>query len=144
MRLDGLKIAKFRIGLVEKQVIKGQVIEDNGSKIKIAGSKVKDHEEVNTLDCCCFIIHSSQIKKMNFKFDENLDWHLYAEDLCMYASENYQISSKILNIKSTHFSSGNFNQGFQNSLNYLISKYPSKAIVSTCYDGAYQRFLDKL
>ncbi|TAL68011.1 MAG: hypothetical protein EPN82_11450 [Bacteroidetes bacterium] len=144
LRLNGLKIAKSRIGSVKKTVIKGQIIEKGNNKHIIAGHPAKDLEIVDTLDCCCFIVHSSTIKKMNFLFDEKLDWHLYSEDLCLFAKTKHNIYSRIINIKSTHYSSGNFNSNFYLSLAYLKEKYKENDIISTVYDGSYMRFLEKL
>ena len=144
LRMDGFKIAKFRTTMIDKQIIKGQILENNGKKVKFTGKRVPDFEIVQTLDCCCFIIHSSLIQKMNFRFDENLNWRLYAEDLCLSAKTKFDIKTKILNIRATHFSPGNFNQEFTNSLSYLKNKYSSIPIVSTCFDGAYEKFLNQL
>lgn len=144
IRFDGIKLAKARFGFINKQVIVGTVTEDSGNNKKVAGKKAKEFEQVNTLDCCCFIIHSDLIKKMNYRFDENLDWHLYAEDLCMLAKKQFNIQSRILNIKSTHFSSGNFNKNFHQSLEYLKDKYTPTPIVSTCFDGVYEKYLNGL
>lgn len=144
LRMDGLKLLKSRIGFVEKQEIIGHVFEDKSSQKKFAGRRAKNGEIVNTLDCCCFIAHSSLIKKLNYQFDEKLDWHLYSEDFSLFAKKKQSIETRIVNIESTHFSGGNFDESFKNSLDYLIKKYSTETIVTTCYDGAYQKFIDGL
>lgn len=144
VRMAGLKISKFRIGFVYKQVIKGQIREESRGRIKYAGKKAKVLEIIETPDCCCFIVHSSLIRKMNYRFDDNLDWHLYAEDLALTAKLNFGIKTRILNITSSHYSGGDFNLDFYESIKYLKDKYKGIPIVTTCYDGNYENFLNRL
>ena len=144
IRFNGIKIAKFRLGFVNKTIIKGNIIEKAEAKQIYAGKAAKDNEIVETLDCCCFIIHSSLIRKINFRFDENLDWHLYSEDLSLFAKTKFNIKSRIINLFATHYSSGNFDSRFDYSLEYLKHKYKNEPIISTVYDGSYMRYLEKL
>jgi len=144
IRFKGLKIAKLKAGFVEKQVIVGNMFENTNNLLKISGKKVKNSSIVNTLDCCCFIIHSSLLRLINFRFDEKLNWHLYSEDLCLFALNKFNIKSKIINFKATHFSGGNFDDDFEKSLMYLKKKHSPHPIVSTCFDGVYEGFTKTL
>lgn len=70
------------------------------------GTLVPTGTEVDTFDCCALFIHSSLIKKYNIRFDENLDWHHYAEELNIRLREQFGIPSCIIQIESKHWSYG--------------------------------------
>ena len=57
-------------------------------------------ELVDTVDCQCLIVHSDLIKKYHLRFDEHLQFHFYAEEFCIMASEKYNIPSYALSIDS--------------------------------------------
>ncbi len=144
LRMYGIKIKKCRIGFTKKMRLKGQIYVEENGKHKLAGYKAKYLELVDTLDCCCFIIHSSLIKNINYKFDENLDWHLYSEDLSSYAKINHDIKTKIINFKASHYSPGNFDENYYLSLEYLRKKYNNNSFDSAVFDGPYMKFKEKL
>lgn len=96
------------------------------------GFAVKTPQIVDVIDCCCIIIHSDLIKKYNLNFDENLDFHLYAEEICYRAKKDYGIKTKVVQINCFHLGRGNLGEEFQKSAQYLKEKFHIKIIPSTC------------
>lgn len=96
------------------------------------GVPVKFPQIVDVIDCCCIIVHSDLIKKYNLHFDENLDFHMYAEELCYRANKYYKIKSKVVQINCFHLGRGNLGEEFQNSAQYLKDKFKIDKIPSTC------------
>lgn len=88
---------------------------------------------VDAIDCCCIIIHSSLIKKYNLRFDENLNFHLYAEELCYRAKKDYKIKTKVVQMKCFHLGQGTLDEDFEKSAQYLKEKFHLNSIPSTCY-----------
>lgn len=87
---------------------------------------------VDTVDCCCIIMHSSLIKKYNLKFDENLKFHMYAEELCYRAKHEYKIKTKVVQMKCFHLGKGDISEEFEKSAQYLKEKFNIKSVPSTC------------
>jgi hypothetical protein len=88
---------------------------------------------VDTVDCCCMIVHTSLIKKYDLQFDERLMYHLYVEDFSLNARYAYGVKTKALQIECMHLSLGNATRDFYDSLAYLKSKYKGKRFVGTCF-----------
>lgn len=107
--------------------ILGEILGSNkyGNRKLLFGTKVKTGTVVDTFDCMCLIVHSSLIKKYHIRFDENLTWHLYTEEMCIRLKEEFNIPSRILQIQSQHWSHGKANEEFDKSFNYLIEKFKS-------------------
>lgn len=105
----------------------GQIHVSNkdGTCAGILGKPVPTGTNVDTFDCMAIFIHSSLIKKYHIRFDENLDWHHYAEELCIRLREEHGIRSKIFQIKCKHWSYGVSmpNQGFLDAFNYVKNKF---------------------
>ena len=144
LRLEGIKIRKFRLKIIKKQTLRGQIFEDWDNEKVLVGNKAKNLEIVDTLDCCCFIAHSNLIDKMNFRFDENLKWHFYSENFSLTAKLNHQIDTKILNFNASHFSRGTYDISFYYHKDYLMKKFGDFPFSSTVYDGYYSKFLKTL
>lgn len=89
---------------------------------------------VDSIDCCCIIMHSSLIKKYNLRFDENLSFHLYAEELCYRAKKDYKIKTKVIQMKCFHLGQGTLDKNFENSAQYLKEKFNLNSIPSICYN----------
>lgn len=110
----------FMIGGLKIKYINGLFFVEKG-KMK------KDPVVVDTVDCCCLIVHSSLIKKYKMKFDENFAWHLYSEDFSLNAKYNYKVKTKVIFINCYHLSPGfNQSQDFKDSLVLLRKKYKGK------------------
>lgn len=115
------------------KLIKGQILQgNNDSNLKKYGLKLFNQAEVDAVDCCCIIVHSSLINKYNLRFDEKLSFHLYAEEFCYSAKFNHEIKTKVVPFKCYHLGKGNINQEFQRSAQYLKEKFQIPQIPSTC------------
>ena len=77
-------------------------------------------------------MHSSLIKKYNLRFDENLSFHMYAEELCYRAKKDYKIKSKVVQMKCFHMGEGSLNDEFYKAVEYLKEKFHTDKIPSTC------------
>lgn len=89
---------------------------------------------VDAIDCCCIILHSSLIKKYNLKFDENLGFHMYAEELCYRAKHEHKIKTKVVQMKCFHLGKGDLGEEFEKSAQYVKEKFNLKSVPSTCYN----------
>ena len=76
LKIRGNKAKKFYIGQIEAS-------HKDGSCHAVIGKNVPVGTKVETFDCMCLIIHSSLVQKHHIRFDEKLDWHHYAEELCI-------------------------------------------------------------
>jgi len=111
----------------------GHILQGNNDfNFREYGKKFLCKKNVDTLDCCCLMIHSSLIKKYCLRFDENLSFHMYAEDLCYSAKLIHKIQSKVVPMKCFHMGTGNLDEEFFKSSNYLKEKFHIDRIPSTC------------
>ena len=85
---------------------------------------------VETFDCQCLVVHSSLIRGLGLRFDENLTFDLYVEDFCIAAHEKAAIPSRILPLAALHWSGGNVQPRYYRQETYLNGKYPN-----ACYTG---------
>lgn len=111
----------------------GRILQGNNDfNFQKHGLKAFLQPSVNAIDCCCILIHSSIIKKYNLRFDENLDFHMYAEELCYRAKQEHNIKTKVVQLKCFHLGKGHVDAHFQRSTQYLKAKFKIKNIPSTC------------
>ena len=96
------------------------------------GLSVKNPKKVDAVDCCCILMHSSLVRKYKLQFDENLSFHMYAEELCYSAKKNHKIKTKVVQMNCFHLGRGELNEEFQKSAQYLKDKFNIKRIPSTC------------
>lgn len=89
---------------------------------------------VDAIDCCCIILHSSLIRKYDLKFDENLSFHMYAEELCYRAKHEHKIKTKVVQMKCFHLGKGDLGEEFEKSAQYVKAKFNLKSVPSTCYN----------
>jgi hypothetical protein len=133
VRKKGVFFRKSKIRF-EKKVLLGQINQANNDyRFYKNGIYITKPRVVETIDCCCIIVHSSLIKKYNLRFDEHLTFHLYAEDLSLCALFNHGIKTKAIQIECRHSSLGIASRDFYDSLEYLKSKYKDKEFVGTCF-----------
>jgi len=130
---------RFRLGIYRRAVTLGQITQKTAEKTVRMGRYLKRPMNVDTVDCCCMIIHSSLIARKNLRFDQALDWHLYVEDFCLGAKYHHDILTKSVQLNSIHYSSGNVNFDFLDKLTFIKKKYKTETFSTTCYDG-YKRF----
>ncbi|MDX1919136.1 MAG: hypothetical protein SFU25_00200 [Candidatus Caenarcaniphilales bacterium] len=112
----------------------GKIVQRNkdGSGKKIIGTISASLDRVDTLDCCCLIVHSSLIQRHGLRFDEKLSFDLYVEDFCINAKENYAIQSFVFPFNCEHWSSGNITERYYQNLGYLNQKYPNALYAGSC------------
>ncbi len=125
--------------------LKGQIHQNSNDRSYLNGTYITSPQLVDTLDCCCIIIHSSLITKHHLRFDPNFDFHCYTEDLCL-AARHLNIQSKAIQIKCCHYSLGNLNEAFWSKYQSLLQKYPSDFFATTCnynYVTIFEQLLGK-
>lgn len=132
----GRKGKERKIGLKRYiSITVGKILQGNNDfNFHEYGLKMPFPVNVESVDCCCIMIHSSLIKKYDLDFDENLSFHMYAEDLCYGAKKFHKIKSKVVQLKCYHLGTGSLNDDYDKSLQYLKEKYNVKYIPSTCPD----------
>lgn len=108
------------------------VLTKEGDCPAIAGTRVPDGTEVETLDCCCLIVHSSLVHEHGLRFDENLSFDLYVEDFCIAAKELYNIASRVVNFKCRHFSKASPTARYRVQHKYLNGKWKNVSYSSPC------------
>ncbi len=117
---------RWFLGGIWSGVYYGHISQCNkdGSALKELGEVVPLGTEVETVDCQFLAVHSSLVEKYHLRFDENLSFDFYAEDFSVYASEEYQIKTRILPLDVCHHSYGSVQPRFFKQLEYLNQKYP--------------------
>lgn len=105
---------------------------NNDFSFKKYGRRVFFQKTVDAIDCCCIMIHSSLIKKYNLSFDENLSFHMYAEELCYRAKKEHKIKIKVVQMNCFHLGKGKIDDEFLKSVDYLKNKFKIDRIPSTC------------
>jgi hypothetical protein len=132
-------LERCRMGFVPRTKQYGQITQKTPEKNRMKGQWICKPVIVDTVDCCCLIVHSSLVRKLNLTFDESLDWHLYAEDFCLNARFKKKVFTKAVQLKCTHLSGGTMDSAFHEALHYLKKKHATDSFATTCYDG-YMRF----
>jgi hypothetical protein len=97
----------------------------------IIGKYTQQPQAVDTLDCCCVIVHTSLLKKQALRFDEQFDFHLYAEDFCLQATKK-QIKIQAIQTKCIHYSNGTLSKAFFATYQRLLEKFPQEPFVTMC------------
>lgn len=105
---------------------RGTVLESekDGSGTRSVGVRVPPGTTVDTLDCQCLAVHSSLLRDLALRFDEQLTFDLYAEDFCMAARLSHGIETRIAPFACQHRSRGTIEPRFFVQLAYLVRKYP--------------------
>lgn len=105
----------------------------SGSNPRVVGEVITEPVEVETLDCQSILVHSSLFKKLpKLRFDETLRFHLYAEDICIYAKRHKGIKSYVFPLEFQHYSYGNLSREYLDGLEYLAKKYPDIGVPGSC------------
>ena len=126
----------FRHGKLtfSKKTLLGQIQQArNDSNYFPHGVHLDKPQIVDTVDCCCLVVHSSLIKKYDLRFDEHLDFHLYSEDFSLNARYKYGIRTRAVQMDARHMSFGDTSREFHASLEYLKTKYRGINFVGTCF-----------
>ena len=104
---------------INRRCMLGQIFEGEGQRM--IGNKVANNPSVKTFDCCCCFIHSSLLRDKGLRFDENLKFHMYVEDIC-HTAKKKGISSKIVQLDCRHLSGGVQNEEFNQAVQYMKKK----------------------
>ncbi len=129
----GLFIRQGKITFSKKMLL-GQIHQArNDNNFFLHGIRLDRPRTVETVDCCCLIVHSSLIKRYELRFDEHLDFHLYSEDFSLNARYQHGIRTRAVQMDAEHMSFGDTSRDFHASLEYLKTKYKGKNFVGTCF-----------
>lgn len=101
------------------------------------GTKIAAPAAVDTVDCCCLIIHLSLIRSARLRFDETFNFHLYTEDFCLAAKEK-GIIIKAVQCRCYHYSTGKLDTLFWQKYEKLALKYPDFLFLTTCVSSMKQ------
>ncbi len=125
---------KSRFGISFRSMkLWGMILQGNNDDNFITiGQKAFFSKTVDAIDCCCIMLHSSMIEKYKLRFDENLNFHMYVEELCYNAKKNYKIKIKVVQMKCFHMGRGSYDEEFIKSAQYLKDKFHIKRVPSTC------------
>ncbi len=115
---------------IYRRCMLGQIFQ--GEENKTVGNVTSGNPKVKTVDCCCVIVHSSLIYQAGLRFDENLKFHMYAEDFCISARKK-NIESRVVQFDARHLSGGTFNEELKKSAEYVKTKHKILRISSTCF-----------
>lgn len=99
----------------------------------ICGIPVDGMVPVQTVDCCCIIVHSSLVRRLGLRFDESFEWHFYAEELSLRAFRQWGVRTFVLPIRSGHYGLGAMNDAFYEAGRRLFRDYP-ETFASTCFN----------
>lgn len=105
----------------------------DGSNAVQAGLPINEPEPVQTIDCQSILIHTSLLRKYpSLRFDENLTFDLYAEDLCLNASCLLGLEINVFPLQFQHYSHGKITERYHKGLTYLKEKYPNHGLPGSC------------
>jgi len=134
IKLFNIQRYEQQSGIIKRKLL-GQINQgQNGSDFNKLGKKIKFPQTVSSVDCCCLIVHSSLINKYNLRFDENLNWHMYAEEFCINCKKKYNISAKAVQFDCYHLGIGNLNEDFYACANYVKEKHSLSYLKTSCID----------
>ena len=100
------------------------------------GDAVEGIASARTLDCCCIIIHSSLIRRLQLRFNERFEWHMYTEELSLRARRDHGVETYVLPLHSGHYGLGATNDAFFECSRALHAEYPD-TFVSTCFNPVH-------
>jgi hypothetical protein len=107
--------------------------EKNGSKALYVGLPITTPTWVETLDCVTILLHTRLLRdRPGLRFDENLTFDLYAEDLCINAQENFGIPVLVVPLEFQHYSKGFVTERYWRGIKHLGDKYPDVGVPGSC------------
>ncbi|MDU4249505.1 hypothetical protein [Pseudomonas sp.] len=118
---------------------------DGSNAVKV-GVPLSMPELVQSLDCQSILLHTSLLREFpELRFDENLTFDLYAEDLCLRGGCELGIPIKVFPLIFQHYSHGKITERYHKGLAYLGNKYPNHAIPGSCsFVGGRSKELSKV
>ncbi|WP_170426100.1 hypothetical protein [Ruegeria arenilitoris] len=107
--------------------------EKDGSSVLEVGLPVTSPVWVETLDCVALLLHTRLLRERpGLRFDENLTFDLYAEDICINAQENFGIPVMVLPVEFQHYSKGFVSERYWRGIKHLSEKYPDVGVPGSC------------
>lgn len=97
------------------------------------GAHARGLPVVDTVDCCCVIVHSSLVRKHGLRFDPRFAWHFYSEDFSLNALTRHGIATRVLQVDCGHYGLADLDDEFHASRGDLLAKYAGTTFGSTCY-----------
>lgn len=126
---------RFRPSIRKKKefqtLVLGGIFQGFPKKDYPIGKRLSKPTPVDTVDCCCIIVHSSLVRKYGLKFDEIFDFHLYTEDFCRAAAQ-HDIKVMAVQCACRHYSEGKITEDFWKKYDKLLDKYPEDFFLTTC------------
>lgn len=121
-----------RFGIYHQWKVLGAIEEcaKDGSLRHSLGRAVPQGTCVETFDCQCLIVHSSDVQRHRLRFDEHLTFDLYVEEFCM-AARRLAIDSRIAPISACHWSGGRVQPRYYEQERYVGKKYPEMCLTGT-------------
>lgn len=118
----------------------------DGTNAVEAGLPITSPQSVQTIDCQSILIHTSLLRQHDsLRFDENLSFDLYAEELCLNASCLLDIPIYVFPLDFQHYSHGKITERYHKGLSYLEAKYPNHALPGSCsFVGGKYAELEKI
>lgn len=105
----------------------------DGSNAVQAGLAIDQPEAVQSLDCQSILLHTSLLRQYpSLRFDEELRFDLYAEDLCLHAGCQLNLPIYVFPLDFQHYSHGRITERYYNGLEYLKKKYPDDVVPGAC------------
>lgn len=105
----------------------------DGSNAVQAGLPINEPEPVQTIDCQSVLIHTSLLRQHpSLRFDEQLTFDLYAEDICLNAGCILGLDINVFPLIFQHYSHGKITERYHKGLAYLKEKYPNHGLPGSC------------
>jgi len=105
----------------------------DGSGAVEVGLTVNNIEDVQSLDCQSILIHTSLLRSYpKLRFDENLTFDLYVEDICINAGCLHGVPIRVIPLHFQHYSHGKITERYHSGLRYLEAKYPNHGVPGSC------------
>lgn len=127
-----VRVGMFGFGV---QSVRGEIRQTDKRGADLAepriGRRLKRPMKVDTFDCCCFMVHSSLIKRFGLRFDDRLEFDLYVEDFCAAANLRFHIPSYAVQMEVCHHSDMAPTERLWRHLPYLKEKYPNRFFTGT-------------
>ncbi len=105
----------------------------DGSNARRTGIEISQPTWVDTLDCQSILLHSGMLRAHpELRFDEGLNFDLYAEEFCLNAQESHGLPVMVLPAKFQHYSYGRITDRYRRGLAHVAERYPESAMPGTC------------
>ena len=88
---------------------------------------------VDTVDCCCVIVHSDLIRRHQLRFNSEFPWHFYSEEFSLRSRREHGILTRVVQVDCGHYGHGATDKEFTRAQNALIDEYGRTGFSSTCY-----------